>query len=187
MDITFLQKTLASLQESRNRYLLLTYGLLFMNLLLLFFCLSLAFRERTIVVPANLEHPFWISSQAVSAPYLNEMSRYFAMLRLNVTPETATNQQEALLQFTDPSFYGAFKNTLVAERDTLVAHHIALAFYPVAVTPDAQHLSAKVTGDLVTFLGETPLPAKRVSYRLSFRLSDSRLMIAEFKELAHGA
>lgn len=172
------------LLAQRNGYLVLSAGLLLVCLLLSTMVLRLIGRERTIIVPPVVHSSFWVDHQEVSPEYLAEMTNFFAQLRLTVNPSNAAYQREALLRYTDPSYYGALKNELVAEADHLEASHISLAFYPVNLQVDAKHLVARITGDLQANVGDDPLPAERVSYHIVYRYDQGRLLLKSFSEEA---
>jgi len=102
-----------------------------------------------------------------------------------VTAENASFQRETLLRYTDPAYYNHLKTQLVNEEDRIKENHINIAFYPVNIKIDNKALKAIVEGDLKSFVGETALPGKRVSYQIKYRFYSGRLLIHSFEEVKH--
>lgn len=169
--------------SQRNGYLVLAVGAIVVCLLQLIIIVMLIDREKVIVIPPMAEKSFWVSAQAVSPEYLSEMTTFFANLRLNITPESALIQRETILRYTDPSYYHVLNEKLVEEADKVSDQHISIAFFPVSVKVDAKHLKAIIIGDLSSFVGDTALPMKRVSYLVAYRYDSARLLIKSFEEI----
>jgi conjugal transfer pilus assembly protein TraE len=151
---SLIQKTkLHQLTEQRNGYLVLSGGLVILCLVLSVLCFSLMNREKIVLVPPQIERNFWVSGSQVSPEYLSEMTAFFAWLRLNMTADSADHQRDLLLRYTDPRYYGELKNALISEHDRIIAQHISMAFYPVNVKVDSKKLSAIITGDLISTIG----------------------------------
>jgi type IV conjugative transfer system protein TraE len=168
--------------EQRNGYLVLSAGLLLLCILLSSTIFHLVDRERIIISPPVVHSSFWIDHDEVSPAYLSEMSSFFVQLKLTKTPSNAEFQRETLLRYTDPSFYGAFKNELVAEDEHMTNAHINLVFYPVNMVVDIKKLTASVTGDLQSTVGASALAPVRISYLISYRYDQGRLLLTSFKE-----
>src|ERR1700722_5313607 len=134
---SLIQKSeLRKLKEHRNGYLVLSVGLLILCIMLAALCFCMMNREKTILTPPQIERTFWVSGSEVSPEYLSEMTAFFAWLRLNITPDSADHQRDLLLRYTDPNYYGALKNDLIAEHDRITQQHISMAFYPVNIKVD---------------------------------------------------
>ena len=168
--------------EQRNGYLVLSTGLLILCLLLSIIIFHLIDRERIIISPPVVHSSFWIDHDEVSPAYLSEMSTFFVQLKLTKTPSNAEFQRETLLRYTDPSFYGEFKNELVAEDEHMINAHINLAFYPVNMEVDTKKLTARVTGDLQSTVGSSALAPVRISYLIGYRYDQGRLLLTSFQE-----
>lgn len=178
IQLSHLQKLIAQ----RNGYLVLAAGLVVLCLLLSCLTLRLVGRERIVVTPPVVHQSFWVDHSDVSPQYLAEMTSFFAQLLLTKTPSNAAYQRETLLRYTDPTYYGAFKNKLVAEEDHMAASHITLAFYPVNIEVDVAKLTARITGELHATVGDAPLPLVRLTYRVQYRYDQGRLLIQSFQE-----
>lgn len=183
MQIAHYKSRLQQLIAQRNGYLVLATGLLCLTILLAAGLYRLIGRERILVVPPVVEQAFWVDAQAISPSYLSQMTAFFAQLRLNMTPSSAAEQRDILLRYTDPSYYGDFKNELVAEADHLTQTHTSLVFYPVDVSVDAAHLTAMISGDFGGTVGNVPLPVKRLTYQLTYRYAQGRLWLRSFEEV----
>lgn len=184
MNFSVAKNKIEKILSQRNGYMMLSIAAMFiclMQSILMFFMLD---RERIIVVPPNIEKSFWVTSSGVSSEYLSEMTRFFVMLRLNVTPESSAAQRDILLRYTDPSAYGELKSLLVQEADKMQDQHISLAFYPTKdIQTNTKKLKAIIEGDLKSYVGEAPLPAKHVKYLVSYRYHSGKLFITSFEEV----
>jgi len=183
MQIAYQKSRLQQLIAQRNGYLVLAAGLMVLTVLLALGLLRLIGRERVVVVPPIVEQAFWVDAKAISPSYLSQMTVFFAQLRLNMTPSSAAYQRDTLLRYTDPQYYGDFKNELVAEADHLTQTHTSLVFYPVEVAVDAPHLTATITGDFSATVGNMPLPVQRLTYQLVYRYTQGQLWLRSFQEM----
>lgn len=168
----------------RNGYMVLAVGSLLICLiqgLLMFYLIG---REKIILVPPTIEKSFWVSSQHVSHDYLSEMTRFFAELRLNMTPESARSQRETLLRYTDPNFYGSLNSQLVEEADRMSEQHISMAFFPsIDIKTNEKYLKAIIEGDLKTYVGDVSLATKHVRYLMTYSYHSGRLFLKSFEEM----
>lgn len=174
------------MKKERNGYLFLCIGLILLSAILSLIIAFLIGREKIILVPPSINKTFWVSSNAVSPEYLQEMASFFAFLRFNVTPANASTQREMLLNYVEPSLYNDFNAALIKEADTLNNEHMTLSFYPIETKVDSKNLRVLITGDLVSTIGDITLTPKRMHYLLSFRYTEGRLWVSAFSEVNHG-
>ena len=182
MKWSLVQSKLKRLIKHRNLFVRLAFMELGIIALLCLGIFYAFYQQKVVVVPATLEHRFWVSQGAVSPEYLMEMTYFFMALRLNVSPATAGMQRELLLRHTDPTYYQIFKNLLVEEEDKITKERISVAFFPVGIRVDPHTLMAEVTGDLVSTVGSQSLPTQRMIYEVNYRYRNGRLFIASLKE-----
>lgn len=186
MRFSIERSQLEKLFAQRNGYMMLALGsmlLCLMQIIVMFFLIG---REKIILIPPNVEKSFWVSAQHVSAEYLSEMTTFFANLRLNITPESAGAQRESLLRYVDPVYYNSLKTQLVQEADRVTDQHISMAFFPTNVKVDSKHFKTIIEGDIKSFVGDTALASKRVSYLVTYRYDTGRLLVKSFEEIKHG-
>jgi len=186
MQFSVYRSALQKILAERNGYavLALCNGVLCLLLTGLIFCLI--GREKIIVVPPVVEKSFWVTNSQVSAEYLSEMTAFFAYLRLNVTADNASSQHALLLRYTDPSDYNRLKGQLLQEADRLSEQHLSSAFFPASVQVDSPHLTAWISGDLHSSVGEMALPPQRVKYKVTYRWVGGRLFVQTFtQEMSH--
>lgn len=177
---THLEKMLAQ----RNGYMMLSLGLVFVCLVQGILIFVLIGREKIIIVPPDIDKSFWVSSRHVSENYLAEMTRFFVMLRLDVTPERAGIQRETILRYTDPDFYGLLNSQLVQEADRMRDQNISMAFFPSTdIRTNEKKLKAIIEGDLKSWVGDMALPSKHVKYLLSYGYHSGRLFLKSFEEV----
>ncbi len=134
-------------------------------------------------LPQVVTAPFSISRNHVSAGYLADITRYFAMLRLNYTPATITDQAEWLLRYTDGKFYGTFKQQLVQEIEKTKEHDISLSFAPLDTRVNEKDRVVFIEGDLMQYIGKTRLPIKRVTYRVTYSYRNGQLRVTSMTDI----
>lgn len=167
----------------RNGYLAIACCSLFLNVLLGMGMISMVGREKTIIVPPTISQTFWVSHSAIAPEYLSEMSHFFVTLRFNITPSTAENQRDMLLRYVSPEYYESLKIELINEAQQMAKDHISSAFYPVDIKVDTKNLEALVMGDLVSTVGNNQVPTKRVTYKITYKHNNHRLLVKKFEEI----
>ena len=120
---------IAALYRQRNGYLTLALGLLVMCCVLIGWILCHLNRERIVLVPAGFHQAAWVDASGVSAEYLSQMSLMLVHLRLNLTPETVSENRRLLLRYVDSAAWSTLRQLLVTEGDHLTRARMATAFY----------------------------------------------------------
>jgi len=181
------QTRLQHLIQHRNGYLLLASGSILLNVLLVILVFSMMGRERIVLVPPEIQKPFWVTSSKVSPEYLTEMVIFLNSLNFNVTPSNAQQQHTVLLRYVDPVYYSSVKTKLIEMEDKLKKDHGSLSFQTAHVKVDTNQLIAEVTGDLHYSIGDIQLPPQRVVFKWGFYYSQGRLRIITFPEIKQHA
>ena len=75
------------------------------------------------------------------------------------------------------------EKSLIHRIEHLKKQNISMAFYPVEIKVNQKTLQARVTGDVVSTIGQTALPAKRTTYTLTYRYQNGNLWISHFEEM----
>ena len=174
-----------SLLNQRNR--LMCAALLLCSLSLVLGCITwtLTGKERTIVLPAELHRPFWITDQAMSDSYLEQIAQFLVHVLLNVTPTTFAQSQEQFLSYVAPQYFSAMRTQLVAQQLEIERLGMSSIFYPRQFKVNAQKKFVEVEGALKISLGNSPLESQTKSYRLTFLQEQGRLWLRSFEELKH--
>jgi type IV conjugative transfer system protein TraE len=183
MEINNYQQKLKDVIKKRDAFF--TMAILSMTLCLLL-AMALLFhrsQDRIVIVPANFQQSFWVNKDGVSASYLAEMTRYFATLELNMTPESSDYQVGQVLKYTDPKQYGAIKAELIKYRDTVKNEGLTTAFFPVDVQVNLPKFQATIVGDLSYFVGKQETNTQRVTYLAQYRFNNGRLYLSSFQEV----
>ena len=183
MKLSTYQAEIKKMIDQRNGYLLLSSGLLIICFLMSLTIIFLSGRERIILMPPNMSKDIWISNEHSSREYLERITFSLSELALNVTADNVDYQQEQLLQYADPSYYTKLKPELVALSDKIKNEHITTSFFPADIKVDCKKNEAIIIGDLKTFVGDTLLPTKRVSYHFVYRFNAFTPLIMKFEEV----
>jgi conjugal transfer pilus assembly protein TraE len=183
MRLSTYQAEIKKMIEQRNGYLVLSSGLLILCLILSLLVIFLSDRERIILMPPSMDNTIWVANKSASPEYYSRMTLFLSELALNITADNINYQQELLLRYVDPSYYITLKPQLVSQSDRVKKEHITTAFFPVDIKVNSKHADAIVTGDLKSYVGDTALPTKRVSYHIAYRLNSFMPLITLFEEV----
>jgi conjugal transfer pilus assembly protein TraE len=183
MKWTLYQSKLKRVLRHRNLFLRLAFAELGIIGLLILGILYAFTHQRIVITPPVVERSFWVGHSDVSAEYLAEMTNFFIGLRFNLSPANAVTQRDILLRYTDPRYHQTMKTLLVKEGDKISKDHISLSFYPVDIKVNPQTLTARVTGDLASTVGNTALPTARLTYQIHYNYRDGRLLVQSFEEI----
>jgi conjugal transfer pilus assembly protein TraE len=169
--------------KHRNLFVRLAFYELGIILVLIAAVVYAFIHQRTIITPAVVQRSFWVENNQVSESYIAEMTNFFIGLRFNLSPANAGVQRDILLRYTDPRYYTRMKTGLTEEASKLQKQNISMAFYPVDIKVNAKTLQARVSGDVVSTLGQTVLPSKRTTYAITYRYQNGHLWISHFEEV----
>ena len=138
-------------------------------------------REKTIIVPPQIEQPFSIQGDNASPEYLTQIGEWFASLALSYNPKNVDYRIKVFLRYAAPESYSLLQTHLNEEAKRIKHNEMSAMFFPV---------DAKVRGDFVAITGQQILRVgkeivsdQRITYRMKFRLQDRFLHIIEFKEV----
>lgn len=183
MKLSTYQAEIKKMIEQRNGYLLLATGLLILCLMLSILIIFMCGRERIILMPPAMNKELWVSNKNASSDYLSRMTLFLSELALNVTADNVDYQHEVLLRYADPAYYVRLKPELVSLADKIKKEHITTAFFPIDVKIDCKHNEAIIVGDLKTYVGDTILPVKRMSYHFAYRFNAFSPLVTVFEEV----
>lgn len=169
--------------QKRNLFLLLTLVLLMVVILQSVIVLKTMGNQRILLIPMPLKQTGWVDKTRVSDNYLTEMTRYYATLFLDRTPDDDTRQMAEILHYTAAQNYGELKAELVMQNDRLKKNHLSTWFSPVSVNVDTDALVADITGDLHIMVGKTEVTTKRTTYRAYYAYHNGALLIRQFNEV----
>lgn len=187
MDYERLTQDLKQLRR-QNQRLGLWMSLLALSLLLaLFALLGMAGRERTIVVPPSLNKTFWVSGNAVSREYLEQMGAFVAWLVLDVTPASIGWKTDTLLTYVEPDQYAALKIRQELEAARLKRLNANTAFLPQQLVADEEAQQIVIRGRLRTQVNGVETSNLGKAYRVQFRYTGGRTQLRTFQEVPYAA
>ena len=185
MRVIILKNNLVDVIKQRNELLVIMLAMLGI-IILLSIALASGFGrdERVIIIPPNMHAVGYVDKNGVSDSYLSDMTRYYALMFLDVTPSDAASETSELLRYAAPESYGALKDQLLAQSETLKKHQLSLRFVPNSTEVDSNALVADITGDLHFYVGKAEVNNLRVTYRVHYRLHNGSLLISGFNVLS---
>ncbi|GLW61535.1 hypothetical protein Hthe01_18840 [Hydrogenophilus thermoluteolus] len=138
--------------------------------------------EKTIIVPPEINRSFWVSGNAVSREYLEEMAYWYAGLALNITPAVSDYQNSLFLKYAAPSEYGRLQAEMGARAEFLKKNNTSTQFSVRTIKTDEQNLRVALTGTLVTWTSDKKASERSATYLVGFKYMNGRLYVSEFKE-----
>lgn len=138
--------------------------------------------ERVVIVPPEIKRSFWVSGNAVSPEYLEEMAFWYAGLALNVTPSSSDYQSGLFLKFADPSEYGRLQAEMGTRTEFIKKNNVSTHFAVRTITADADRLRIALHGTLVTWTSDKKAGERATVFVIGFRHMNGRLYVSEFKE-----
>ena len=153
-------------EVSRGRkYLLIT-------ILIIFGLIAILFRSSgnaiSTFVPAQVKQSFWVSHDAVSDSYLEEMALYVQFLAENYTPKNITYKHEKLLEIANPQFFGALQKKLMARAEYAKNNNVSQTFHPSATRIDTKTMTVRVIGSLRQWVNDEELPLAQRAIDIKF-------------------
>lgn len=168
----------------RNRSLGVTLGGTVLGLLLaLVIILDLIGAERTIVTPPAIDKTFWVSRDAVSASYLEQMAGFMAWLILDAAPASIEWKKKVLLDYVAPDQQGEFQKRQDFEADRLRHMNATTSFLPQQFVTDEKTQSVVIHGRLSTRVNGTETGNELKHYFVQFHYAGGRMHLAAFKEV----
>jgi conjugal transfer pilus assembly protein TraE len=168
-------------QEIRFMRILLA-GLLMVILVVAGVVLKLVGNEKTVLVPPEIKRSFWVSGNAVSREYLEDMAYWYAGLALNITPAVSTYQNSLFLKYAAPSEFGRLQMEMGARADFLKKNNTATQFSVRNITLDEKTLRVALSGTLFTWASDKKAGERQTTYLVGFKHMNGRLYVSEFKE-----
>ncbi len=182
MKFSAFQRDLKTAAKAQVILSLLCAVLILSNLFLVIFAIHQSKKAWVLVVPPVMSVPFKINQLEVDSNYLQEMSLFFLSERLNVSPETVSQNHSLLLKFIAPDYYSDIENALKKEEKSIQAGKISSAFFVKKINLSPESLSASVEGSLSVWSGHQFISEEPKSYTFQYIYENGRLLIKTFSE-----
>lgn len=137
---------------------------------------------KTVITPPEIKRGFWVSNNAVSSEYLEEMAYWFAGLGLNMTPATADYQHELFLKRADPKEYGRLKNEMGARAQFIKKNNISTQFSVRNFHVNKNTMQVALSGTIFTWVADKKASERPVTYMIRFNYTNGNLYVSDFKE-----
>ena len=142
----------------------------------------LAGSEKTVLVPPEIKRGFWVSGNAVSREYLEEMAYWYAGLALNISPLVSAYQNTLFLKYAAPSEYGRLQAEMGARAEFLKRNNTATQFSVRTLTTDVNSLKVALSGSLATWTSDKKAGERPATYLVGFKYINGKLHVSDFKE-----
>lgn len=143
---------------------------------------SMIGNEKTILVPPEINRTFWVSGNAASSEYLEQMAYWYAGLALTITPSSADYQDNLFLKYAAPSSAGQLQADIGAQTDFLKKNNISTQFSVRSTKVDKDNLRVALTGNLDTWTSDKKAGERTVTYMIGFKFINGKLYVSNFKE-----
>lgn len=181
MKLLLLNTRLRDIVAQRNSLLTVCFcllGIVFVQALCFLFK-----SEHVVVVPPETKQSFWVEKGRASASYIEEMALFFTTLILDTSPSSAAYQRDVLLRYAVPEAYGPLRAMLLEDEERSKKEQLSTSFKPASIQVNPKSLTAEITGDLISYVGQKHLSQVRESYRFQFTFTQGRLLIKSFVAL----
>lgn len=179
-------KKYISQQDNANREIrflrLLVFWMGSIVLIQIIMTMRLVGTEKTVLVPPEIKRSFWVSGNAVSKEYLEEMAYWYAGLALNITPLTSDYQQSLFLKYAVPSEYGRLQAEMGARAEFLKKNNTATQFTVRSITADEKSMRVALSGTLFTWTSDKKAGERNAVFMVGFKHMNGRLYVSDFKE-----
>lgn len=138
--------------------------------------------EKTVLVPPEIQRSFWVSGNAVSKEYLEEMAYWYAGLALNITPIASDYQNNLFLKYAAPSEYGRLQAEMGARAEFLKKNNTATQFAVRSVTTDEKNRRVALSGTLYTWTSDKKAGERNAVFMVGFMHMNGKLYVSDFKE-----
>lgn len=138
--------------------------------------------EKTVLVPPEIKRSFWVSGNAVSKEYLEEMAYWYAGLALNITPVVSDYQNNLFLTYAAPSEYGRLQAEMGARAEFLKKNNTATQFAVRSVTTDEKSRRVALSGTLFTWTSDKKAGERNAVFMVGFKHMNGKLYVSDFKE-----
>lgn len=138
--------------------------------------------EKTVLVPPEINRSFWVSGNAVSKEYLEEMAYWYAGLALNITPVVSDYQNNLFLKYAAPSEYGRLQAEMGARAEFLKKNNTATQFVVRSVTTDEKNRRVALSGTLFTWTSDKKAGERNAVFMVGFKYMNGKLYVSDFKE-----
>lgn len=179
MKLVLLNARIRDVVAQRNSLLTVCFSLLLIAFVQALYTLFKS--EHVVVVPPETKQSFWVERNRVSASYIEEMALFFATLILDASAGSAAYQRDVVLRYAVPESYGRLRAMLLEDEERYKKEQLSTSFKPASVQVDAKNLTAHITGDLVSYVGQKRLSQVRETYRFQFVYKQGRLLIQSFE------
>lgn len=134
--------------------------------------------ERVVLVPPVIEKSMWVDSSSVSPSYLEQIGLFMGNLMLTKSALNADKQGELLLKHVVPEFEAEFRNHLILEATKMKKHNFSYVFYTKNVYVNPSLLTASLSGEQVSYVGEKVVAREKKKYKLQFNYLGGRLLLS---------
>ncbi len=178
MDKAIYNSQLANSNYHKNKWMLSAIAMAISNLLLVVMMVSIDKSEKTIIVPENMQKPFWVQGERFDPIYLEQLSNYFFQLLLTYNKSNAQYQFESLLRHVSFEYFAKLQALLLADVARIGRNEVSSVFYPMGIK--IAGLKAVIEGQHLGMVGEQVVQKKMVTYSMQFKYQHGRIMIESF-------
>jgi len=182
MKFDFLKRNLDASRATIAFQSIILVASIIVNILMVVALLKTVGNERTIIVPPNIQKSFWVDNERVSGGYLEQMGSYIAYLVLNASPTTVDYQNNILMQYVFPAYYGQFETESKASAERLKRDNIAQVFIPTKILIDEPGLKVGITGTISTYVNSAKVSDIKKGYAVEFIYREGKIYLKSLKE-----
>ena len=139
-------------------------------------------RERTIIIPPEVQKSFWVDNSRVSKDYLEQMGGWILQLETSVTPQNVKWNHEILLKYALPGSYVKLRSQMDGAALAIARDNIATVFSPQNISVEPDRLRVTFGGILATYMGDRKIADNNKTYIIEFFYTGTKLYLKTFEE-----
>lgn len=172
---------LAQFKSRLTAWMAIAFLLAIANVLTLSMFISMKSPEKTIIVPAEVRHQFWVQGDDVSPEYYAEMAEYFAGKLLTYNDANAAGQFNDVRKYMNPQVQADLGIKLQAEVQQIKTRQLASAFYQEDMKVKGKRVLGY--GKVMSFMAGQLIGTQAIGYELMFDYRGGRLFVSSFKKV----
>jgi conjugal transfer pilus assembly protein TraE len=144
---------------------------------------NLTGRQQIVLVPPVIEKTFWVSHDAVSASYLEQMAAFVSYLLLDVAPASIEWKANLLKQYVLEPKQGEYETRQKLEADRLKSLNASTQFAISGLVASERDMTVMVNGHLSTYINGSRTSEESKSFLAKFVYTQGRIHLNKFEEV----
>lgn len=152
---------------------------------MLYALIQMAGTTKTVVVPPNIEDPFWVTQEQIDPEYVETLGSFLVSLSYNVTPSSVEYQTKKLLKWVHPKVHGELETEMARLAKRIQRENVSMYFSPSRILTDTGGdgiPSVAVVGEVTRKVGSTETRREQIAVVMRFTIAAGKVYLTAFYE-----